>query len=64
MKAMAPYLNFDGNCREAVTFYKKCLNWDLQMMTFAELTLYALNSYEGLGAMERLVSRRSINQPN
>ena len=30
------YLNFDGNCREAMTFYAKCLGGDLQLMTFGD----------------------------
>ncbi len=36
MKAMTPYLNFDGNCREAMTFYHSCLGGDLNVMTFGE----------------------------
>lgn len=31
-----PYLNFDGNCREAITFYHKCLGGDLMISTFGE----------------------------
>ncbi len=30
------YLNFDGNCREAMTFYSKCLGAQLQAMPFSE----------------------------
>jgi PhnB protein len=37
MKQIAAYLNFDGNCREAMTFYKKCLDADLQMTPFSEV---------------------------
>jgi PhnB protein len=36
MKAFQPYLNFDGNTREAMTFYKACLGADLEMQTFAD----------------------------
>jgi PhnB protein len=36
MKEVILYLNFDGNCREAVTFYAKCLGADLQLMPFSE----------------------------
>jgi PhnB protein len=30
------YVTFDGNCREAMTFYAKCLGGDLQIMTFGD----------------------------
>lgn len=36
MKAFQPYLNFDGNTREAMTFYNECLGGDLYVMTFGE----------------------------
>ena len=36
MKELTTYLNFDGNCREAMTFYAKCLGAELQMMPFSE----------------------------
>lgn len=36
MKSINVYLNFDGNCREAMQFYAKCLDAELQLMTFAE----------------------------
>jgi PhnB protein len=36
MKEVTPYLNFDGNCREAMEFYSKCLGAELYTMTFAE----------------------------
>jgi PhnB protein len=28
------YLTFNGNCREAMTFYKECLGGDLDIMNF------------------------------
>ena len=28
------YLNFDGTCREAMTFYAKCLGAEVQIMPF------------------------------
>lgn len=37
MKGINTYLIFDGNCREAVKFYEKCLKADLLMMPFAEM---------------------------
>lgn len=30
------YLIFNGNCREAMTFYSECLNAKLYVMTYAE----------------------------
>lgn len=31
MKEIVPYLIFNGNCREAMTFYKECLDADLDL---------------------------------
>jgi PhnB protein len=36
MKEILAYLNFDGNCRQAMEFYSKCLGGELYVMTFAE----------------------------
>lgn len=36
MKEITPYLNFDGNCREAMTFYQQCLGGELNITTFGE----------------------------
>ncbi len=36
MKAFQPYLNFDGQTREAMTFYQKALGGDLQIQSFAD----------------------------
>ncbi len=36
MKGLSPYLTFDGNCREALTFYHNALGGELKMMTFGE----------------------------
>jgi PhnB protein len=36
MKAILPYLRFDGNCREAMTFYKRCFEGELQMMRYRD----------------------------
>ncbi|MEP6732832.1 MAG: VOC family protein [bacterium] len=37
MKAFQPYLNFDGNTREAMTFYQKCVDGELDVQTFADV---------------------------
>jgi PhnB protein len=36
MKHIYVYLTFDGNCREAMTFYANALGAEVQMMTFAD----------------------------
>jgi len=36
MKAMVTYLNFEGNCREAMKFYQRCLGGELSLMPFSE----------------------------
>jgi PhnB protein len=33
MTQLTAYLTFDGNCREAMTFYKECLGGELMMQT-------------------------------
>ena len=35
MKNFYNYLNFNGNCRQAMEFYAKCLGADLQVMPFS-----------------------------
>ena len=37
MKEINAYLIFNGNCREAVTFYQKCLGSELQLITFGDM---------------------------
>lgn len=34
MKNIMAYLAFNGNCREAMNFYKDCLGGELELMTF------------------------------
>jgi PhnB protein len=34
MKEVTPYLVFDGDCREAMTFYQNCLGGELSVMPF------------------------------
>jgi PhnB protein len=33
MAQLIPYLTFDGNCREAMTFYKDCIGGELELQT-------------------------------
>ncbi len=35
MARIVPYLNFTGNCREAMSFYKECLGGELNLLEFA-----------------------------
>lgn len=41
MKHLNPYIGFDGNCREAMTFYKDCLGGELTMQTVDESPMAA-----------------------
>ena len=36
MKELSTYLTFDGNCRQAMEFYKRCLGGELFFMPFSE----------------------------
>jgi PhnB protein len=35
MAQLISYLTFNGNCREAMTFYKECLGGELELQTIA-----------------------------
>ena len=37
MKDLTAYLNFDGNCRQAMKFYERCLGGELHLMPFSEV---------------------------
>lgn len=39
MKTIYSYLYFNGNCREAMVFYKKCLGGELSLQTIGESPL-------------------------
>ena len=36
MKSIVPYLLFNGNCREAITFYHAAIGGDLHIMPFGD----------------------------
>ena len=40
MKSIHPYLTFNGNCREAMVFYKNCLGGELSFQTTSWLIPY------------------------
>lgn len=39
MKALTPYLNFDGNTNEVMTFYARCLDATLSVQTFGDVNM-------------------------
>lgn len=41
MAQLNPYLNFDNNCREAMSFYKDCLGGELFLQTVGEMPAVA-----------------------
>jgi PhnB protein len=41
MAQLNPYLNFDGNCREAMNFYKDCLGGELSIQKVSESPMMA-----------------------
>ncbi len=38
---LIPYLNFNGQCREAMTFYQQCLGGELELQKIAESPMAA-----------------------
>ena len=36
MKSVTAYLSFDGNCRDAVSFYRKCLATEVEMNPYPD----------------------------
>ncbi|NEU08386.1 VOC family protein [Flavihumibacter sp. R14] len=36
MTQLSPYLTFNGNCREAMSFYQKCLGGELELQSIAD----------------------------
>src|SRR6185312_4720020 len=37
MKEIAPYVNFNGNCRDAMKFYESIFGGELKLMSFADM---------------------------
>lgn len=47
MKKLNPYLNFSGNCREALDFYKEALNGEIvSTQTFGEANMQVDDSHK------------------
>ena len=36
MSSVATYLHFDGNCRQAISFYRQCLGAELQLNAYPD----------------------------
>ena len=60
MKAFIPYLNFDGNTREAMEFYKKCTGGTLDIMSFADAKIPAPPGTENRTMHARLNSASAV----
>ncbi len=58
MKELTNYLVFDGNCREAMTFYEKCLGGDLNMFRFADAPMECPDA-----AKDKIMHARLANGP-
>ena len=54
MKEFIAYLNFDKNCRQAMEFYAKCLEGDLQVMPFSQSPMDVPKGAEDLVLHARL----------
>src|SRR5262245_15599758 len=46
MAQLNPYLHFNGNCREAMTFYKDCFGVELKLQTVGESPMAAQSPKE------------------
>jgi len=60
MKAFNAYLIFDGNTREAMTFYQQCFDAKLSMQTFAEAKVDAPPGAENAVIHARLEKGQAI----
>ena len=52
MIKISPYLTFNGNCREAMEFYNKCLGGELKIMAVGD----APNPYQSDPRMKNMVA--------
>lgn len=46
MKTISPYLIFQGNCEEAITFYKKCFGGKVEIRRFGDTEMPVEDSYK------------------
>ena len=57
MKHVTPYLIFDGNCREAMNFYKQCIGGELTTSTFGEGDPNARAEAKDQAGLDRLLAQ-------
>lgn len=57
MAKLNPYLKFNGDCREAMNFYKDILGWELNMMAVGDST-----AGEGMTAPKDSIMHSSLMQ--
>ena len=61
MTQINAYLNFNGQCREAMTFYQECLGGELTLQRVAESPMAAqLPAIEGANIMHSILTRGEL----
>jgi len=61
MTQINAYLNFNGQCREAMTFYQECLGGELTLQRVAESPMAAqLPAIEGANIMHSILTRDGL----
>ena len=61
MAKLNPYLNFNGKCREAMTFYQQCLGGELVMQKVSESPMAAqLSSEEGANILHSALTHDNL----
>ncbi len=60
MKEIAAYLTFNGNCRQAMEFYQKCLGAKLDMMPFSKAPTKVPEGAENLIIHARLAKGDAV----
>jgi PhnB protein len=61
MAKLHPYLNFNGKCSEAMTFYQECLGGELVMQKISESPMGAqLSSVQGAGILHSSLSNNGL----
>jgi PhnB protein len=60
MKEINAYLNFNGNCRQAMEFYQGCLGGDLQVFPFSGAPMKIPEGAENLVMHARLTANDGV----
>jgi PhnB protein len=61
MAQLNPYLNFNGNCKEAMTFYQACMGGELTMQKVSESPMAAqLPSQAGASILHSTLTNGSL----